>query len=137
MKITIPQYTTPLTKFIRTMEGKLVVVCGAVLAVTPIITNSFGMAVNNLKLGAGLSAITVTARSLLKAFASPSNPLPPIEDKSLEATVGELIPLATDEDMAQSTPEMATTAFGGAHIPAEQLTYAGAPSEGALQIGTK
>jgi hypothetical protein len=65
----VPQYTTPLTKFIRTFEGWLVIIATAALILVPIITSALPVELA-AKLGAGLAAITVASRSILKLFAT-------------------------------------------------------------------
>jgi len=64
-----PEYTTPLTKLIRTFEGWLVIVCVAALVIVPIITKALPVELA-AKLGTGLAGVTVTARSILKLFAT-------------------------------------------------------------------
>lgn len=65
----IPKTTTPLTKFIRTLEGIVVVVVNCVLIIVPIVTSSLPATVA-VKYGAIFNMVVVASRSILKGIAS-------------------------------------------------------------------
>jgi hypothetical protein len=66
---TVPATTTPLTKFIRTLEGIIVLAANVTLIVVPIVTSSL-TASQAVKYGVILDSIAVVARSVLKAVAA-------------------------------------------------------------------
>src|ERR1039458_2351915 len=65
----IPKLSAPLTKFVRTTEGLLVLFSNVALVLVPIITNSLS-AKDAATLGVILNGSTVIARSLLKGIAA-------------------------------------------------------------------
>lgn len=67
----IPQTTLPLTKLVRTTEGILVIVANIALVLIPILTTALS-ATTAAKLAAGLDAVTMLSRSIVKAFAVPT-----------------------------------------------------------------
>lgn len=73
---TVPLYTTPLTKFGRTLEGILVVAANLALFIVPIFSSSLSEG-NAAKYAAGLDAVTVISRSILKTFTR-TPPLPTV-----------------------------------------------------------
>lgn len=87
----IPKQTSPLTKFIRTTEGWLVVGANVALIVTPIVSNALS-ASKAATLGIILNGVTVVSRSVLKAITSLSPILGAPIDPNLSGAPAQLPP---------------------------------------------
>lgn len=72
----IPKTTAPLTKFVRTLEGLLVLGSNVALVAIPIVTSSL-TANQAVRYGVILNSAAVFSRSILKAVAALAAPKPP------------------------------------------------------------
>jgi hypothetical protein len=73
---TVPHWTVPQAKLIRTLEGWLVVAFNLAMVVVPIVSSALPAA-TAAKLAAGVTAATVIARQLAKGIMGWQQPLMP------------------------------------------------------------
>lgn len=113
MKALIPQTTTPLTKFIRTLEGWIVVLVNGTLIIVPIVTSALP-ATTAVKYGTIFNGIMIASRSILKGIASLS-PLigSPVTPSGLDA-IEEDVSGAPAPDLMGTPPDAATITSAGA-----------------------
>lgn len=137
----IPKTTTPLTKFIRTLEGWIVVVVNVALIAVPIITNSLS-ATAAVKYGTIFNAIVVASRSILKGVASFS-PIfgAPITPKGIGSGGGTATTMTAEDELEQGPPadqisegdadtgEVDPSVLTELGTPEDKVTYFGAPDE--------
>lgn len=123
----VPRTTTPLTKFVRTLEGWLVIAANGVLVIVPLAGSlPWGTSVKYMAI---LNVGTVISRSVLKGIASLS-PVTgaPIEPAGLPASLESL-----DWEQGPALDELgpdpeATAVLSEPGTPADQLRFAGEPS---------
>jgi hypothetical protein len=132
----VPKLTSPLTKFIRTTEGILVIAANGVLIIVPLAGSlPWGTSVKYMAI---LNGITVVSRSVLKGIASlspalgaPTFPagLPPALENEDEATQ-----VAADLNYEEGPPETGSDVLMGDGTPADQIVAAGSPVVGGQQL---